>query len=211
MILAGDRAIPLPYFVFEKLPPFNSLALLWRFSWLAEVGTALSAAQGVEVVRRYLAHRRPGPIVQRYDLTPLVLFEAAFLSPTHGLPGHVDATPPAAIVALADEPAGTVMIWPAIGALPGLYEQVTHGKLLAASLNFPASRASEKVTDAVRDGREAAIAVARTVGIRYVVLHLDARADLAESEPGLPTLQLEDWERFPVLAEDERVRVLKLW
>ena len=98
------------------------------------------------------------------------------------------------------------MAWPLIGGLPTLYEQVTHGKTLAASLNFPASRGAWQVVAAVKNGREGTISVARRAGIRYVVLHLDAPTTADESK-----LSLSDWDHFPVLAEDRRLRVLKLW
>lgn len=203
VILPGQRAVPLPYFLVDRLPPFDSLALVWRFGWLAQVGVALSAAQGVGV----LVARSPR--AARWWTGGIALavgLEAALVAPTRGLPGHVDASARGPVVALANEPPGTVMTWPAIGALPTLYEQVTHGHALAASLNFPASRASMQVAAAVKQGREATIAVARRTNVRYVVLHLDARADADPQGP-----ELADWERFPVLAEDEAVRVLKLW
>ncbi len=203
VILHGQRAIPLPYFLVDRLPPFSSLALVWRFAWVAQLGVALCAAQGVAVLVAL------APRAARWSAAGVALaagFEAALFAPTRGLPGHVDANAPAPIVALAQEPAGIVMTWPAIGALPTLYEQVTHGHALAASLNFPASRGSLQVAAAVKQGRESAVKVARDVGVRYVVLHLDARAD---ADPQGPTLA--DWRAFPVLAEDDRVRVLKLW
>jgi len=203
VILAGQRAIPLPYFLVDRLPPFSSLALLWRFGWLAQVGVALSAAQGVAVLVALV------PVAARWTIAGVALavaLEAALVAPTRGLPGHVDATPPGPIAALAAEPPGIVMTWPAIGALPTLYEQVTHGHTLAASLNFPASRASMQVAAAVKQGREATVQVARRANVRYVVLHLDAHADADPQGP-----ELADWEHFPVLAEDEAVRVLKLW
>lgn len=203
VILAGQRAVPLPYFLVDRVPPFSSLALLWRFGWLAQVGVALSAAQGVGVLVAL------APMAARWTTAGVALavaLEAALVAPTRGLPGHVDATPRGPIAAIANEPPGIVMTWPAIGALPTLYEQVAHRHALAASLNFPASRASMQVAAAVKQGREATVNVARRVNVRYVVLHLDARADADPQGP-----ELADWAHFPVLAEDEAVRVLKLW
>lgn len=204
VVLSGRRAVPLPYFLFEQLPPFNSLSLLWKLGWVAQIGVALCAAQGVAAISGWVrvgSERWVG-----YGGALLVLVEAALLAPTRGLPDHVDASAPAPLVALAQEPAGTVMVWPMIGGLPTLYDQVTHGKTLAASLNFPSSRGAAQVVNAVRSGRESTIAVARRVGIRYVVLHLDAPTSADESK-----LSASDWEHFPILAEDGELRVLKLW
>ena len=135
-----------------------------------------------------------------------VALEAAFVAPTRGLPRSVDASIPEPIQALQGEPDGTVMTWPLIGGLPTLYEQVAHHKMVAGTLNFPASKNAWKVTRAVQSGRESTLAIARQAGIRYVVLHLDAT--MIGDESGL---QLSDWDHFPVLAEDSRVRVLRLW
>lgn len=206
VVLSGRRAVPLPYFLFEQLPPFNSLSLLWKLGWVAQIGVALCAAQGVTAISSWVKSRVGSGRWVAYAGALLVLVEAALVAPTRGLPDHVDASARAPLVALAQEPTGTVMVWPLIGGLPTLYEQVTHGKTVAASLNFPSSRGAAQVVNAVRSGRESTIAVARRVGIRYVVLHLDAPTSADESK-----LSASDWEHFPILAEDGKLRVLKLW
>jgi hypothetical protein len=203
VILSGRRAVPLPYFLLEKLPPFNTLSLLWKLAWAAEIGVALSAARGLAALLQR-SDRRTGVLTAL--IAALVVCEAAFVAPTRGLPRSVDASIPAPIQALQAEPEGTVMTWPLIGGLPMLYEQVAHHKMVAGTLNFPASKNAWKVTRAVQNGREATLSIARQAGVRYVVLHLDA-AGLGD-ESGL---QLSDWDHFPVLAEDARVRVLRLW
>lgn len=204
VILSGRRAVPLPYFLIEKLPPFDSLSLLWKLGWAAEIGVALCAAAGVARIVSLLP-RRPGQAFAA-AVTLAVLGEAAMFAPTRGLPDHVDTTLPAPVLALRSGPPGKVMTWPLIGGLPTLYEQVGHGKMIAGTLNFPASKNAWNVTRSVLRGREAATAVARECDIRYVVLHLDA--PMGGDESGL---QLANWEGFPVLAQDGKVRVLKLY
>ena len=206
VILSGRRAVPLPYFLLEKLPPFNTLSLLWKLAWAAEIGVALSAARGLAALLKTRGSRTLlGAVVTGVVLGGVAL-EAAFVAPTRGLPRSVDASIPEPIQALQGEPEGTVMTWPLIGGLPTLYEQVAHHKMVAGTLNFPASKNAWKVTRAVQSGRESTLAIARQAGIRYVVLHLDAT--MIGDESGL---QLSDWDHFPVLAEDSRVRVLRLW
>ncbi len=204
VILSGRRAIPLPYFLIEKLPPFNALSLLWKLGWAAEVAVALLAGLGLA---RLLAGRGPRSAALITALVlPAIAAEARFMAPTRNLPDHVDATLPAPILALRDAPPGMVMTWPLIGGLPTLYEQIGHGKTIAASLNFPASRGAWTVTRAVPKGAAATIAAAHETGIRYVVLHLTAPTNGDESG-----LQLGNWGDFPVLAADDRVRVLQLY
>ncbi len=204
VILSGRRAVPLPYFLLEKLPPFNTLSLLWKLAWAAEIGVALSAARGLAALLK--ARRTLLSAVVAGVVVGGVALEAAFVAPTRGLPRSVDASIPEPIQVLQAEPEGTVMTWPLIGGLPTLYEQVAHHKMVAGTLNFPASKNAWKVTRAVQSGREATLSIARQAGIRYVVLHLDAT--MIGDESGL---QLSDWDHFPVLAEDSRVRVLRLW
>lgn len=218
VILSGRRAVPLPYFLLEKLPPFNTLSLLWKLAWAAEIGVALSAARGLAALLHQIGGPRttaPKTAGQAGGLvmglvtavvTGGIALEAGSVAPTRGLPRSVDASIPAPIQALQAEPDGTVMTWPLIGGLPTLYEQVAHHKTVAGTLNFPASKNAWKVTRAVKSGREATLSIARQAGIRYVVLHLDAT--MIGDESGL---QLADWDHFPVLAEDTRVRVLRLW
>ncbi len=206
VILSGRRAVPLPYFLLEKLPPFNTLSLLWKLAWAAEIGVALSAARGLAALLKARGSRTLLGAVVTGVVVGGVALEAAFVAPTRGLPRSVDASIPEPIQALQGEPDGTVMTWPLIGGLPTLYEQVAHHKMVAGTLNFPASKNAWKVTRAVQSGRESTLAIARQAGIRYVVLHLDAA--MIGDESGL---QLSDWDHFPVLAEDSRVRVLRLW
>lgn len=204
VILSGRRAVPLPYFLIEKLPPFDSLSLLWKLGWAAEIGVALCAAAGVVRIVSLLPRRAGQAITAAVTLA--VLIEAALFAPTRGLPGHVDTTLPAPVLALREEAPGKVMTWPLIGGLPTLYNQVGHGKMIAGTLNFPASKNAWNVTRSVLRGQAATIAVARECDIRYVVLHLDA--PMGGDESGL---QLANWDGFPVVAQDEKVRVLKLY
>ena len=50
VILAGDRAVPLPYFLVEGLPGFSSLSLIFRLALAPALAAALLAAVGYGAV-----------------------------------------------------------------------------------------------------------------------------------------------------------------
>ena len=135
-IIFGDRlAFPLPYFLLESLPGFSSLSILFRFAVLPSL--ALSLLAGAAVVGR---SPRSAALI-----AAVVLLELRLASPVAGLPAVATAAPPAPIEALADMPAGAVISFPVVGGRRYLFDQSTHGKPVAAQLNFPINRASRKI------------------------------------------------------------------
>ncbi len=184
LIVAGTRAIPLPYLLLENLPGFSSLSLLYRLAQLPALCFALLAARGV-------AGRTRRPAVLGMLLALAVFAELRLVSPTRGLPAVADATPAPPISALALAPAGAVMNFPVVGGRRYLYEQTVHGKPLAGALNFPNNGASRRVWKAILENmdrtgqdptplRQALRTAACDVGIRYLVVHVDpmARPDM---------------------------------
>ena len=76
------------------------------------------------------------------------------------------------------------MNFPVVGGRAYLYEQTIHHKPIAGTLNFPNNNASRKVWAAILDARTESAdnpdgfksrvrAKARSVGVRYVVVHAD--------------------------------------
>lgn len=125
-ILPGDRAIPLPYLLVERLPGFRDLSLLHRLS----LGPALALGP---LAAATLA-RRP-----RWLLPALAAFalEQLAFSPSGGRV-EVAALPPAGpFRLLADAPPGVVLNFPVVGGRAYLYEQTVHRKPMAGTLNFP--------------------------------------------------------------------------
>jgi len=175
-IVLGDRAVPLPYFLVERLPGFSSLSLLWRLA----VGPALA-----------LALLSAAAVAGRRGAVPAALaaigIDLLLLSPL-GRPGSAPGSIAPAVHALAGAPEGAVLNFPVVGGRAYLYEQTAHGKPLAGLLNFPNNAAGRQVWSALGDvevnSPDAARALiggrARAAGVRYLVVHPDplARPDM---------------------------------
>lgn len=205
VILAGRRAVPLPYLLVEGLPGFRSLSLLWRLAQLAALCLAVLAA------------RAPGRSVGlAWVLVVATLGETRLISPARALPWHSSGVIAPEIMALAAEPDGAVMNFPVVGGRPYLYEQTAHGKPLTGSLNFPNNGASRKVWKAAMETapghvdrfREAVVAAARAGGVRYLVVHVDARA----YDDDLHTEAVRAMkDAFTPIAASSSVRVYRFW
>jgi hypothetical protein len=173
VILAGRRAIPLPWLAVEALPGFASLSLLWRLAQLTSLMLAVLAARAVGG-SRLLA----GAAVLAH------LLELRLASPARNLPAHFDATVAPEIHVLADAPDGAVMNYPVVGGRAYLYEQTVHRKPVTGSLNFPNNNTSRRVWKVAMASagepsdvfRERLVAAAREADVRYLVVHVDARA-----------------------------------
>jgi len=174
VIVMGDRAVPLPYILIEGLPGFSSLSLLYRLALGPALAVALLAAVGVAG----RSHRVVGAVIV------VMLLEGRVLSPLGHLPDTVDARVAPAIHALAEAPDGAVMNFPVVGGRKYLYEQTVHRKPVAGSLNFPNNLAAQRVwrtmlevvDEEPAEFRSHVGSVAKSVGIRYLVVHVDAMA-----------------------------------
>ncbi len=165
----GGRALPLPWLIVEGLPGFSGLSLLWRLALAPALALALLADRAVT---RLPSWAGPGVAV-------LVLAEVHLLSPASDLPSFTAAPRSPALEALAEEPPGAVINLPVAADRGYLYEQVLHGKPLAAGLNSGATREALELLAGLRDlragqGEPSDVgAAARERDIRYVVLHRD--------------------------------------
>lgn len=204
VILLGNLAVPLPFFLVEPLPGFSSLSLLWRLAQLTVLAVAVlagRAAGGRPVVAALVAFA--------------AIAETVWVSPMAGQRETTDATLPAAIVALATEPDGALMNFPVAGGRAYLYEQTAHRKPLTGGLNFPNNNASRKVwkealanVDAAPEALAAAVgATARQGGVRYLVVHIDAMARPDMHDTAVRALK----RAFTPIAEGDGVRVYRLW
>ena len=178
-IVMGDRAVPMPYFLVERLPGFSSLSLLWRLGLGPALALALLASAAVAGRRGAV----PAAILA-------VLLDLLLLSPL-GRPGTAPGSIAPAVHALAGAPEGAVLNFPVVGGRGYLYEQTVHGKPVAGTLNFPNNAAGRRVWralgDAAVDTPEAARSTiarrARAAGVRYLVVHPDplARPDMHDA------------------------------
>lgn len=174
VIFLDDRAMPLPYFLVERLPGFRSLSLVWRLAQAPALAFAVLAAVGA-------AGRGRGALAA---VCAAVVLEVRLLSPVADLPALAETRLSDAIDALASAPEGAVMNFPVVGGRGYLYEQTRHGRPLAGTLNFPNNAASKKVWQALLDAADGPPGEllarvgerARRARIRYVVVHEDPRA-----------------------------------
>ncbi|HJN72618.1 MAG TPA: hypothetical protein QGF58_01675 [Myxococcota bacterium] len=193
------RAIPLPYLALEKLPGFDALSLLYRFSGAAVLALAAMAERALP--RR--EDRWLGLVAGA-----VVALEFLFVAPTAGLPELSEVPVSPALEALDDAPAGAVVNLPVTASRAYLYEQVLHGKPLAASLNTGANRAALEVFTAARlsEGPDEVSRTAEEQGVRYVVVHKDLLiAEAFVRSAGMIRAN------FVLLAEDDRVRIYQLY
>ena len=202
LIVMTDRAIPLPYFLFERVPGFSSLSLIYRLTLGLSLALAILAGIG-------LSGRR-WPVV-----VGLILLEGRLLSPMGGLPDVSDATVSSALVKLESEPPGAVMNFPVAGGRGYLYEQTVHRKPVTDTLNFPNNLASRMVWQAMldhladppEDFRAYVASVARREGVRYLVVHDDE-----EARPDMHDMAVRSVVgAYAPLTEGEGVRVYQLW
>ena len=220
VILAGDRAVPLPYFLVEGLPGFSSLSLIFRLALAPALAAALLAAVGYGAVAARL-----GPLGRWLPVAVVlgILAEKRLVSPLGALPDAVDARPAPAILALAEQPPGAVLNFPVVGGRPYLYEQTVHGKAVAGTLNFPNNRAGQRVWSAILKQTQAPPAeakariakAARARGIRYLAVHVDAMARPDLHDAGVKVVK-EAFEPIDVAGasgdpEALPVRVYRLW
>jgi hypothetical protein len=161
-----------------------------------------------------LAGRTRWPRIATAVAVALVLADLRLLAPVRGLPHVARAVPSAPILALAAAPEGAVMNFPVVGGRRYLWEQTTHGKALAGSLNFPNDRASQRVwkgvLDAQADDPEAVRASVRQAacrhGIRYLVVHVDPLARPDMHDTAVTRLKT----AFEPLSADESMQVYDL-
>lgn len=203
LIIFGDRVIPMPYFLIERLPGFSSLTLLFRLALAPALALAVLAGIG-------LGGRRGAWVIPW-----LILIEGRMLCPLGGLPDVVDVTLSETFTALREAPAGAVMNYPVVGGRGYLYEQTVHQKPVTDSLNFPNNRASRRVWEALLKNRRAPVermkaavaGVARREGVRYLVVHDDEEARPDMHDPAARLVE----EHYAPLDGAGRVRVYPLW
>lgn len=188
VVFADDRALPLPYFLVERLPGFSSLSLVWRL------------AQGPALVLAVLGGASLSRRRWLWVLPLLVLVEGRTLSPMRDGLALSDGRVHPAILALAHEPAGAVVNFPVVGGRAYLHEQTAHHHALAATLNFPNNAAGQKfwrkalaelerASGDLSTSKDQAVfarslgKTARALQVRYVVIHLDpgARPDMHDA------------------------------
>ncbi len=203
VILPGNLAVPLPYFLVERLPGFSSLSLVWRLAQLTVLALAVLAGRAVGGSRWGLA------------VAAAIVAETVWISPMAGQRETTDARLAGPILALASEPEGALMNFPVAGGRAFLYEQTVHRKPLTGGLNFPNNNASRRVWKVALENAgappeklaEAVRSKARQQGVRYLVVHVDPMARPDMHDTAVRALK----GAFTPMAEGDGVRVYRFW
>jgi len=212
VILAGRKAIPLPYLLVEGLPGLDSMSMLYTLAQGPALALALLASAAVA-----------GGAIRWLGVALVLLFmEGRWASPAAGLPGSTALSVDPAVQALADAPQGAVVNFPVIAGRPYLYEQLHHGKPFTGDLLDPRGASAEQLWEEIlahadRDPtwlRTKTTASAQRLGIRYVLIHIDP-----DAQPDMHDIAIRALERayLPMTlptddaAQARKVRVIKLW
>ena len=172
-VWVDGRAIPLPYALLEPLVGFSSLSLLWQLA----LGVSLMLALRVGALRLGFG--------KATLLVVALAAEAGFANPAGRAQQAIDVRPPDAVRALRSAAPGAVVVGPAGAGGPWLLHAAQHGKATAASLNFAANDASERLLGHLegrgragavdlRAGAEACAqlrAAAQAARVRYVLIY----------------------------------------
>jgi hypothetical protein len=207
VLLSGDRVLPLPYLLLERLPGLSSMSLVFRIAMLSSLALALLAARGFEGLGRR-------PALWAVIAALLVFAELRLLSPVAGLPACSDTSAGEPLRVLARAPEGAVMNFPVVGGRRYLYEQTIHGKPITGGLNFPSNAASRRVWSAILEApsseparyRQRVEEAACLEGVGYLVVHVDPMARPDMHDRGVRALH----HTLPVLAEAQGIRVHSL-
>jgi hypothetical protein len=203
LISDAGTVVPLPYSIFESLPGFRHLSLLYRFALGVQISLAL-----LLVYNRLSA-------VRWSVLLVVVLLEYGVHAHILEIPSASKLPDTAAAEKLKDAPEGGVMLYPHVGARPFLYWQTIHGKPLAASLNFPLNGSAQRLWTLVTENssvsderlKQLLREAARKREIRYILIFRDASV--------MPDVNHEAVERIKVVfgtyASDSDGDVVRLW
>ena len=139
--------------------------------------------------------------------------EGAFFSPAYKALQFVGTAPYESVVGLATEPDGAAIHYPIVGGRRYLFDQIFHGKPLAATLNFPMNPPARRLWKSIYNAEEAHInvcsniaTVARKEGIRYLIVHQDI-----EARPDIYHRVVDTIINKCEVLEGSGAKVVKLW
>ncbi len=206
LLLMGDLAIPMPFFLLEALPGFDALSLPWKLS-LGPV-VALSMLAGVAVDQR--GTWRPMLAIG------LIAFEAWIVAPTAERERTVPVVSSTSLEGLRAAPPGAVINYPLAQGRAYLAEQLVHQKPIAGTLNRVGNETAARLWRRIHAERnddpdslhEAVSSTAKRLGIRYLVIHTDPDAEPDMYTSTVATLEqlfgVPEWGQGPT-------RVVQLW
>jgi hypothetical protein len=174
VLMSGELAVPLPYYLLEAQIGFQRIDATWNFSLGPVLCLSLLGGLAVDLRGKRLA----------LLAVALLMFEARVISPSSALPGTLSTVPEASILALKRAPPGAVINYPLLAARSYLAEQSVHGKPVAGTPTEVANPQAKRLwarmlAEAHSDPdtfHRAVSTTAERLGIRYLVIHTDPDA-----------------------------------
>ena len=159
VLFGNGRGIPLPYFVLEYVWGFQSLTLLYRFSFGVVLGMAL-------LVGPFLGEKSG-----RFVVVVLIMMAIEFcaFSPVRNFPSLSSIPSSNGLVLLAQKNGGSVLNHPVASGTSYLFEQIIHTKPVYGSINEPVNSAGRDIWSRISASGCSSLAGDKTV---YLVSHL---------------------------------------
>ena len=153
------RGIPLPYFLLENVWGFQSLTLLYRFSFGVVLAMALLAGQ--------FLGERSGRFV--FFVLIAMVIEFAVFSPVRNFPSLSSIPASDGLELLTQKDGGTVLNHPVSAGSYYLFEQTIHKKPIYESINEPINLAGRDIWSRISESGCSSFSGEKTV---YLVSHL---------------------------------------
>ena len=192
VLFGEDRGIPLPYFLLEYVWGFQSLTLLYRFSFGVALGMALLVGQALG------SH---SPRATAVVITFMVI-ELCVISPVN-LPSVSSIPSAKGLEILAEKSGGSVLNHPVESGTPYLFEQVIHRKPIYGSINEPINLSGKGIWNRISTLGCSSGSGEKTV---YLVAHLQ-REHRPQREDRLVQKAIEE---CPVLYSDKERIILEV-
>jgi hypothetical protein len=206
VILFGDLAIPLPFYLLEGLPGFVALSLPWKFALGPVIALALLSGLALDLRGRRLC----------LIAIAAMCLESRVLSPAAEIPALAEVVDDPVLAGLRAAPKGAVMNYPLPPGRQYLAEQIIHEKPIAGTLNHVANRQAMRLWGRIRAESKrdpdtfhrTVSSTAKRLGIRYLVIHTDP-----DAEPDVYSSAVYELERLFGVPDWGRgqTRVVPLW
>ena len=159
VLIWDNRGVPLPYFLLEYMWGFQSLSLLYKFSFGVVLGMAL-------LVGKFVGSRST-----RFVTVIIIAMIAEFgiVSPVRNFPSSSQIPSSNGLEILSKKESGSVLNHPVVSGAPYLFEQIIHKKPIYDSINKPTNSTGRDIWSRISESGCSSVSGEKTV---YLVSHL---------------------------------------